>query len=180
MRFTWRDKVRYRGAIPTRLPLGLGLLLAKTAPMLGSLNRGQSGQQMDHLPQVLDPVRSPVDVPFVCAGFSLDLNPSTFQVFESIPYKYGYNADSVQRVSGQQALNQDLPFLQSWLFFRLLVQILGHIGVTLSHSDFVRRQDDGKLVITTEALPKYLWFWFAIRRHQARQETEDHAKLADS
>ena len=79
MRFTWRDKVRYRDAIPTRLPLGLGLLLAKTAPMLGSLNRGQSGQQMDHLPQVLDPVRSPVDVPFVRAGFSLDLNPSSLK-----------------------------------------------------------------------------------------------------
>lgn len=136
---------------------------------------------MDHLQKVHDPIRAPVDVPFVCASFTFNPEPLTFEDFENIPHKYGYiTHDSVHGISGQQTLNQKTPFLQSWLFFGLLVQILGPIGVTVSRNEFIRLQDDGKLFITTEALPKYLWFWLAVRHHQPRHETEDHAKLTDS
>lgn len=127
-----------------------------------------------------NPIRL-VHVPFVCASFTFNATPLTFEEFESIPHKYKYNiCDLGQVVSGQQTLNQHMSFLQSWLFFGLLVQIFGPIGVTLSRNEFIRTQDDGKLLITTEALPKYLWFWLAVRHHQPRHETEDHAKLADS
>ena len=110
-----------------------------------------------------------------------DPDPLTFEDFERIPHKHGFKTrDLAQGVSSQQILNQVTPFLQSWLFSGLIVQILGLIGVTLCRNEFVRTQGDGKLVITAEALPKYFWFWLAIRHHQPRHETEDHAKLADS
>ena len=136
---------------------------------------------MDHLEQIQDPVRKSVDVPFVCASFTFDPNPLTFEEFENFPQRHGYNThDVIQGVSGQQALCQSISFLQSWLFFGLLVQIFGPIGLTLSRNEFVRIEDDGKPVITTKALPKYMWFWLAVRHHQPRYEIEDHAKLADS
>lgn len=136
---------------------------------------------MDHLQKVRDPIRKCVDVPFVSHSFAFSSSPLTFENFRSTPQNYGYNTHGlVQGVSGRQNLNQITPLLQSWLFFGLLVQIFGPVGITLSRDEFVRIQEDGELVITTEALPKYLWFWLAIRHHQPRHETEDHAKLADS
>ena len=136
---------------------------------------------MDHLQKVQDPIRKPWNVPFLCASFDFDPSPSTFEDFERIPQKNGCNTDGlVQGVSGPQTLVQNVPFLQSWLFFGLIVQILGPIGVTLDRNEFVRIHDDGNLVITTEALPKYLWFWLAVRHHQPRHQIEKHAKLADS
>ncbi len=136
---------------------------------------------MDHLEKVHHPVRCPVQVPFVCASFTFNPNALTFEDFERIPHEYGYSThDLVESIPTQQDLSRKTPFLQSWLFFGLLVQVLGPIGVTLSRNDFIQTQPDGKLVITTGALPKYLWFWLAVRHNQPRQETEDHAKLADS
>lgn len=135
---------------------------------------------MDHLSKVHDPVRF-VHVPFACASFTFNPNPLMFEDFESIPHKDGYNThDLVTIVSGQQTLERNTSFLQSWLFFGLLVQVFGPIGVTLSRNEFVRTQGDGKLVLTTEASPKYLWYWLAVRHHQPRNEIENHAKLADS
>ena len=137
---------------------------------------------MDHLEKVHHQVRCPVHVPFLCADFTFNPNPLTFEDFERIPHEHGYSThDLAGFVPTQQDLNRKTPFLQSWLFFGLLVQVLGPIGVTLSRNDFIRTQRDGKLIITTGALPKYLWFWFALRdNHLPRRETEDHAKLADS
>ena len=136
---------------------------------------------MDHLQQVHDPIRSPLNVPFVCATLNFNPYPIAFDDFESIPYQNGCDLhELLEGISDQQTLEQNAPFLQSWLFFGLLVQVLDPIGVTLTRNEFVKTQDDGRLVITTEALPKYLWFWLAVRYHQPRQDIEDHAKLADS
>lgn len=142
---------------------------------------GLTLEGMDHLQKVRDPIRHSVDVPFLCGEFGFNPNPLTFEDFEAIPQKYGYNMhDSVGHGCAHQASKPDIAFLQSWLFFGLLVQLIGPIGVTLSRDEFVRVRNDGKPVISTEALPKYLWFWLAVRHNQPRRETEDHAKLADS
>ncbi|KAL8786308.1 MAG: hypothetical protein Q9195_008268 [Heterodermia aff. obscurata] len=58
--------------------------------------------------------------------------------------------------------------------------VIGPIGVTLSQAEFVRTEADGSLFITTEELPKYIWFWLAVRHHQPRRDAEEHVELVDS
>ena len=136
---------------------------------------------MDHLQKVRDPIRKPIVVPFVCADLALHSRLLSFNDYEAISNKYAYSThDNLQNLSHPQFLTQNIKFLQSWLFFGLLVQVLGPTGVTPNRDDFLRVHDNGELVITTEALPKYLWFWLAVRHHQPRHEAEDHVKLADS
>lgn len=132
---------------------------------------------MDHLPRVSNPVRGPIIVPFVCANFPFHSRPLSL---EKTPRKYGGNTfDLLTDDSDHHDLSHCISILQSWLFFGLLVQVIGPIGVLLSRDDFLRTEADGSLVITTERLPKYLWFWLAVRHHQPRHETEEHAELVE-
>lgn len=136
---------------------------------------------MNHLPRVSDPVRGPVIVPFVCAKFPFHSQPLSLEEFEYIPRKYKTStSDLLTNASDHHDLSHSISILQSWLFFGLLVQVIGPIGVLLSRDEFLHTEADGSLIITTERLPKYLWFWAAVRIHQPRLETEEHAKLADS
>ena len=135
---------------------------------------------MNHLPRVSNPVRGPVIIPFVCAKFPFHSQPLSLEEFENTPRKYGTNtSDLLTTASDHHDLSHSISILQSWLFFGLLVQVIGPIGVLLSRDEFLRTEADGSLVITTERLPKYLWFWLAVRHHQPRLETEEHTKLAD-
>lgn len=133
---------------------------------------------MDHLCKVRKPIRDPVVVPFICADFPFNPHPLSLEGFEGIPRECGYGThDLIQGVFDHQKIT---PFLQSWLFFGMLVQIIGPMGVVLSRDEFVRSEPDGTLVITTESLPKYLWFWLAVRIHIPRHDIEEHTELVDS
>lgn len=136
---------------------------------------------MDHLQEVRDPIRLDLIVPYLCAGFELIQQPLEFELLRSIPGKHGYEVDTLLNGSlSGRSLPEAAPLLQSWLFFGLLVQIFGTIGIALQKEDFVRTNDEGDLVITTRALPKYVWQWIAIRYHQPRHEIEKHTVLVDS
>ena len=136
---------------------------------------------MNHLPTVSDPVRGSIIVPFVCAKLPFHSQPLSPEEFENTPQKHGTStSDLLANASNHHDLSHSISILQSWLFFGLLVQVIGPVGVLLSQNEFLRTEADGSLVITTERLPKYLWFWLAVRHHQPRLETEEHAKLADS
>ena len=136
---------------------------------------------MDHLQKVQNPIRRPVAVPFVCHAFLFDPKHLTFEEFQRAPQEHGHPFRPFAKgTSTQQMLANDAAFLQSWLFFGSLVQVFGPIGVNLDRDEFVRTDDEGSRFITTEAMPKYLWFWLAVRHHQPRRETENHVELVDS
>ena len=138
-------------------------------------------RRMDHLEKIQDGFRSPLAIPFVSANFPNNPNALTFKDFENLPYKFGYStSDLIQGKLCTEEVPQIASLLQYWLYFGLLIQTFVPIGITFNRDEFVRTNSDGDPIITTESLPKYLWFWLAIQHHQSRRETECHAKLVDS
>ena len=138
---------------------------------------------MDHLQKVSRPVREPLLIPFLCDENLLPSTSVSFEDFKNIPRDRGFSIWALShKMVDRQSLERNIAFLQSWLFFGLLAQTLGSLSETFRPDDFIKRKydDDGRQWITTESLPKYLWFWLAVRHHQSRQETEGHAKLVDS
>ena len=135
---------------------------------------------MDHLEQAANIVRNAIEVPYLCASYTHTAQPLSFKDFRDVPNHYGYSihAFPYDKVNGKR-LPDLAPFLQSWLFFSLLVQCFGPLGLALMREEFLRTLPDGTTAISTEALPKYLWYWMASVPHQRRQETEGHAELVE-
>jgi len=113
---------------------------------------------MDHLPSIRSPVRPPLQVPYLT-----EQQPKCgYGGFDDFPARCGVKTSELQHGNlGGIAIDAILPFLQEWLFFGLLQEIFGHAGVVFRRGDFIRSSPSGQLVLTTEPLQRYIWYWAA-------------------
>ena len=107
----------------------------------------------DHLPHVENPAYPPVKVPFL--GIFYDGGN-----FSSYPESKGWITELLiwGYLSGRPRGDAE-SFLQSWLFFGVLCEVFGIMGIELDQGDFVRSDAQGKLWITTRALRDYITLW---------------------
>ena len=123
---------------------------------------------MDYLPQVTGHRASPLRVPCVCDPRSFDgMNFETFPLrkgFRVIPHDVLVPPDEqwpqfILNADGSRLSSESLAeFVQVWLFFGLLIEVLKVSGISLDIKDFEQHEGE-QTFITTKALPKYISEW---------------------
>ena len=105
---------------------------------------------MDHLPIPAEPAYPPLEVPFLGCGYYGGL-------FLTYPDREGITrADIYRRSLTSKPREQVSAFLQSWLFFGLVTEVLQR---EISTEDFVCTNDKGKKILTTARLPELTLEW---------------------
>lgn len=133
---------------------------------------------MDHLPDVKHPYR-PVKIRYMPSICYDDRG------FYDFPERRGWTDEKLKEAHADNSrLRRDaLAFLQSWLYFATLREVM---GVPVWTSDFIRH-DRGQLWITTKRLPAYLRDWedsvasapLAEERDRLRKATECLSAVAE-
>jgi hypothetical protein len=125
---------------------------------------------MDHL-QYPSNGLPPLEIPFLCEeeydGFGL----------QDYPERKGYKKDEI--TSGnwpQDRLGEAASFLQSWLYFGLMTVVF---GIPVPLNDFTRLNSDGRKVITTKLLPKYLMEWHTRFSKLPQDDKRDYLNAID-
>lgn len=112
---------------------------------------------MDHLPSMRPLVRPPLQVPYL-SEHKLKFDGG----FDDFPSRCSLKTQELQQGNLRGCtIDSVIPFLQEWLFFGLLQEIFEHAGVAFWREDFIRENDSGQLLVSTEHLPKYIWYWAA-------------------
>jgi hypothetical protein len=134
---------------------------------------------MDHIPPVQNVPR--MQIPYLSSAVEYGCEPRGFASFSQFPRLVGYEIDRIVQSNCDDL--ETLALLQSWLFFGLLTEAFGGKPMGMTSKDFIRRTDTDQLFITTEALPKYFWYWQAwrdhLQDHEERRVMEVHAKTLD-
>ena len=134
---------------------------------------------MDHLPKVKEPFAQNVYpiVPYLSRDLRYDASPLGYEGFSKFPSRWGYETQALERGDlGGRHIDEATTFLQAWLFFGLLTEVLGGIGVPFQEADFVREADQGGPTITTQLLPRYIWYWLAAHCHSDRDVCRLHER----
>lgn len=81
--------------------------------------------------------------------------------FDTYPERQGWDEDLIftQRDFGQQPLVVVESFFQRWLYFGFLICTFRIVGISVRTGDFLRTSGEGKQIVTTEKLPRYLQHW---------------------
>lgn len=138
---------------------------------------------MDHLPKPAKPFRQPPypEVFYLCASINYPPESVGYEEFTAFPTRYGLTVEELQR--GHWSLydaDHTLALLQSWLFFGVLTETFSGAGIPFNQEDFRRQTDGGPLLITTELLQRYIWYWIAARCYQDFDSRRHHARLVNS
>ncbi|KAI1078591.1 hypothetical protein F5B20DRAFT_207945 [Whalleya microplaca] len=135
---------------------------------------------MDHLPSAYsDKASISPTVPCLALEFTFQYprQPQGIEGFLQFPSQHGYELKVlVDRASSDRKI---CSFLQSWLFFGLLTETFARPNYSLERDDFIQSDNDGDSVITTKALPRYLWYWLAARTHEYREDMIELEKTVD-
>lgn len=99
-----------------------------------------------------------------------------FSGFEAFPSEHEYTIANLQVNARDNS--QIVSFLQSWLYFGLLVEFFGEKLTCFEYKEFIKGIP-GRATITTEELPRYVWYLQAMRRHGPRDEVLKHMHEAD-
>ena len=117
---------------------------------------------MDHVPEVTNPVSPPVRVP------CLSQEPYENRLgFEFYPYQRGWDINLLQRgIFTQHSFEATGAFLQDWLFFGLLYEVLGDGG---TKKKFSRREGESNhwMVTTKNLVPSLTTRFQQIERDSA-------------
>ena len=112
---------------------------------------------MDHLPKIDNPAFPPFEVPCLCQPDDYDQKG-----FLDFPRRRGWTIDNLrgplrsdQEDQSPETVN---AFLQAWLFFGLLHDVLWIAGVKVRPEEFLEGNGDHHIV-TTASLPQYLKEW---------------------
>ncbi|KAI1635568.1 hypothetical protein F4809DRAFT_434132 [Biscogniauxia mediterranea] len=134
---------------------------------------------MDHLPKAYSDKTKIPPIPCLALGsdFEYPRQPQGSEGFRQFPSRHGYNFQSlVDRASSDR---DTCVFLQSWLFFGLLTETFARPSYSFEHENFVRSDSNGDAIITTKALPRYLWYWLAARTQDYRDDMVELEKTVD-
>ena len=138
---------------------------------------------MDHLPKVEQPFPQETYrlVPWLCCDLEYDANPLGYEGFSHSPSRWGYSSESLEHGDlGGCHIDDAAGFLQAWLFFGLLTEVLGGIGVPFRQADFLRVGNGGTQIITTKPLPLCLWYWLAAHTHSELDVVRAHQRHVQS
>jgi hypothetical protein len=96
--------------------------------------------------------------------------------FNTYPKRRGWSDDEL---NGHQNFGNRSPreieeFFQTWLFFGLVIEVFGIVGIKLRTSDFIRKGKSDQQYITTEILPKKIKKW----RDKDEVDEDDESKTA--
>ncbi|KAF3390837.1 hypothetical protein DPV78_010905 [Talaromyces pinophilus] len=112
---------------------------------------------MDHIPNLQRPVHEHIRVPYLFGEEYVYEHGG--KAFYSFPERHGWDlSDIIQRNFRQNGVEDPLraaSFLQAWLFFGLMSEVLKTNVLT---GDFIQEIDDQKF-ITTKSLQKYIDNW---------------------
>ncbi|KAL8887015.1 MAG: hypothetical protein Q9215_005351 [Flavoplaca cf. flavocitrina] len=130
---------------------------------------------MDHIPRVTNPVHPPLQVPCLSYG---PYQPST-ETFEDYPTQRGWDIHLLKRgVFDQHSVEDTRAFLQDWLFFGLLHEVLG--------DDFIREsflqwnpQRKRTMITTANLVPHLTTRFQQIRTNSVRSLDGKTQAIAD-
>ena len=129
---------------------------------------------MDHLPCPESPFRQYPAIRYICGtqfalkGAVLIRNLEDFGYEQQAFLKGAKNSPELREAS---------PFLQAWLWFGTLRGIFETVNVPLTHSDFVKHDEQHRLCLSTAHLHRYLWYWMAAESLASEQERQDHLRM---
>ena len=105
---------------------------------------------MDHLPTPAHPLFPPLEVPYICKQEYDNLG------FSDYPKRRGWDKSRLQGGPLEHSLGETAAFLQEWLYFGLLSEILGHC---FDPDNFIGEVDDGRCLVTTVCLLDSISRW---------------------
>lgn len=114
----------------------------------------------------------------ILSDYEYPNEPQGSDGFREFPLRNGLKTNDL--VSRGLPDTRICAFLQSWLFFGLLRETFARPSYGFDRSDFVKTTNTREQVITTEALPRYVWYWMAARTHDYREEVVELEKVIDS
>ncbi|MCJ1266253.1 hypothetical protein MMC22_006136 [Lobaria immixta] len=97
---------------------------------------------MDHLPYPENPILPPLRIPYICQH----VDTYDGQGLKGFPARKGW-------ILSPQWSARDSACAQSWLYFGLLAELLGH---SFNRDEFIDRARDGQQYVTTAKLPALL------------------------
>ena len=119
---------------------------------------------MEHVPEVADPVFPPIKVPCL----SQEPYENRVGVFESYPYQRGWDINLLKRGRfTQHPFEATGAFLQDWLFFGLLHEVLGDDGTKEKFSRW-DIQSEQRIVTTKNLVSSLTTRFWQIKRNSAR------------
>ena len=126
---------------------------------------------MDHIPQVTNPVHPPLQVPCLSYG---PCQPST-ETFEDYPTQRGWDIHLLKRGIFNQHTQ---AFLQDWLFFGLLHEVLGD---SFTKESFLQRdaQHNHTMITTANLVPSLTRRFQEIRTNSVRSLDGKTQAIAD-
>ncbi|KAI1489984.1 hypothetical protein F5X96DRAFT_638486, partial [Biscogniauxia mediterranea] len=136
---------------------------------------------MDHLPKIHGAENAPwMRVPCLVhqSGLQYPSQPQGPEGFKTFPSLHGYDHETL--VAGVPSNRDTVAFLQSWLFFGLLTEVFARPNYDFHREDFVRTSSStGEVLISTKALPRYFYYWLAVRSHEDPDAVQMQEKMID-
>jgi hypothetical protein len=139
---------------------------------------------MDHLPCIDDPAFPALEIPYLGSHCQYDgdgLREFPFRQGWRLAGQEGYSGPSVflDRIDGgQKSTNQKTSFIQAWLFFGLLIEVLQIVGVEIDTRMLVDETDDAQVLVSTKQLPRCIAEWRDRELRLPIKEQEAHLRLA--
>ncbi|KAH8774243.1 hypothetical protein BGZ57DRAFT_794876, partial [Hyaloscypha finlandica] len=132
---------------------------------------------MDHLPPLTKFSLTPLEVLYLDDDGNYDHNG-----FCKFPARKGwiinpktFGDDALQYIESKATFTKKLAFLQSWLFFGMIIEVFKVFGVSVNTSCFLRWHN-GQWIITTALLRSYIDEW-ARRREESCKPSETRESL---
>jgi hypothetical protein len=129
---------------------------------------------MEHVPKVKD--STSLSVGLLNSFIPYGDRRRGFSGFETFPSEHGYTITNLQLNASDNG--RIVSFLQSWLYFGLLAEFFGEDLTCFDYKEFIKVTPGGT-TITTEELPRYVWYLQAMRRHGPRDEVLKHMHEVD-
>jgi hypothetical protein len=110
---------------------------------------------MDHIPKPQGKQQSSIEIPYICGeGFRYDTTTPFAQYEADLDHFKGLQHGEHSGSKDKAAL-----IMQKWLFFGVINVFFGTANIAIETDDFVRRDENGRSLITTHLLEELLSTW---------------------
>ncbi|MCJ1444139.1 MAG: hypothetical protein MMC23_004640 [Stictis urceolatum] len=135
---------------------------------------------MEHIPKVTSGLFKDniAPVPFLPSECRYGDTAKGIEGFNNYPRENGYSSKGLKHQ--HQSKEDQVAFVQSWLFFGLLTETFGGPLTQFNGNEFIDWASSPQPLITTGGLQKYAWYWQAIQMHETIDDTLEHAARVDA